>query len=151
MKRVLMMLATVGLTACSFDTTGPGSDTPSDPATETFASSLGINLASMQKTANGAYYKDAIVGVGNPLVGVRTVVITYTGFLKDGTVFASGQTQTVAMADLPHGLQEAMPGMRTGGQRVIVMPSALGYGASQVGVVPPNSTLIFDVKLEQIP
>lgn len=150
MKRILMVLAAVGLTACNLDTMVV-SGQPSDPTTETFASNLNINIVSMQKTTNGAYYKDAIVGTGNTLPGVQGVVITYAGFLKDGSIFTSGQTQTVSMGILPYGMQEAMPGMKEGGERIIVIPSALGYGTAQVGVVPPNSTLIFDVKLEQIP
>jgi FKBP-type peptidyl-prolyl cis-trans isomerase len=150
MKRILMVLATVALAACNLDTP-VASDTPSDPATETFASSLKINLAAMTKTPNGVYYRESVVGTGNTLPGVQTVVITYAGFLKDGSLFGSGEQQQVAMTALPYGLQEGMPGMKEGGERVFVIPSALGYGPAQVGSVPPNSTLIFDVKLERIP
>ena len=44
-----------------------------------------------------------------------------------------------------------MPGMREGGERIVVVPSALGYGNVPVPGVPPNSTLVFDVILIQVP
>jgi FKBP-type peptidyl-prolyl cis-trans isomerase FkpA len=44
-----------------------------------------------------------------------------------------------------------MSGMREGGERLIVVPSALGYGATPGAPVPPNSTLVFDVILNSLP
>lgn len=150
MKRILLVLATVALSACNLDTpTFP--DQPSDPATETFASNLKIDIATMQKTTNGTYYKDVSVGTGAALASPQIVVMTYAGFLKNGSVFLTGQSESVSLGASPFGLQDAMPGMKEGGERIIVIPSALGYGNVYVGPVPPNSTLIFDVKLERIP
>jgi FKBP-type peptidyl-prolyl cis-trans isomerase len=40
--------------------------------------------------------------------------------------------------------------MREGGERIIVVPSAFGYGNAIVPGVPPNSTLVFDVILNQV-
>ena len=44
----------------------------------------------------------------------------------------------------------AVRGMHVGGQRRALVPPELGYGAAQVGEIPPNSTLQLDVELLSI-
>ena len=40
--------------------------------------------------------------------------------------------------------------MKVGGQRLIVVPSALGYGPNIAGPIPPNSTLIYMFQLDGV-
>lgn len=150
MKRLLLFLAAASLGACNLNVADIP-DNPSDPSTETFASNLKINLATMTKTAHGVYYRDAIVGTGDALTGVPIVEITYEAFIKTGALYDTGSQQTVSLAQLPAGVQDGMQGMKSGGERILVIPSALGYGNSVGLPVPPNSTLIWDVKLDLIP
>ncbi|HVX38336.1 MAG TPA: FKBP-type peptidyl-prolyl cis-trans isomerase [Gemmatimonadaceae bacterium] len=149
-KALFILAGTLALGACKLDVAQP-SDSPSDPATETFASSLGINISQMTKTSAGVYYKDVKVGTGTELTSPVTVVITYNGFLKNGALFDSGSQITIPLSNSVFGFQDGMMGMREGGERLIVIPSALAYGSANVQGIPPNSTLVFDVLLNQIP
>lgn len=169
MKRSLLVVAALALSACSLNSTEP-QDNPSDPATETFAAQLGVNIATMKKTVDGVYYKDVTVGTGDALPiptsgATEEITVSYAGFLKDGTLFdtSANNTDGTATFDLGGtvaGFQEGTLGilasppndpMHVGGERLIVIPSELGYGPQLVtgtfGTVPPNSTLVFDVKL----
>jgi len=155
MKRVLL-LATVVLTiaGCSLEVPAPngGNIEPSDPTTETFAPGLNINIARMTKTAAGTFYRDTIVGTGATLTNSEAVMIwSYLGVLKNGQVFATATNETTTLAAQVGGLRDAMRGMKVGGERLIVIPSALGFGSAQVGLVPPNATLVYDVILIQLP
>jgi FKBP-type peptidyl-prolyl cis-trans isomerase FkpA len=123
---------------------------PSDPATEQFAPSLGINLSAMEKTSIGDYRQDVVVGDGANLSTLNVVQIHYSAYLVDGTLIDQVVDQPFPI-DLSTratvGLADGMLGMNVGGQRVIVVPSQLGLGACQNGPVPGNSTLIYKVEL----
>lgn len=82
-----------------------------------------------------------------------TVQVRYTGTLYvGGKVFDSSWsrgTQPVAFplnAVVP-GFAQGISGMKQGGRRVIVIPSALGYGDQTQGPIPGGSTLVFVVDL----
>jgi len=40
-----------------------------------------------------------------------------------------------------------MAGMQLGGERKITVPAAAGYGSKKLDGIPPNSELIFEVKV----
>jgi FKBP-type peptidyl-prolyl cis-trans isomerase len=150
MRRLLILVVTLGLWGC-LDVAQPPDD-PTDPATETFAASLGVNIPSMTKTALGDYYTDLIVGDGAALSTPQIVFITYTGYLKSGAVFGSElDIQSNLTINVPIGLRDGMLGMRVHGERLIVIPSELGYGPTPTTGIPSNSTLVFHVRLESIP
>jgi FKBP-type peptidyl-prolyl cis-trans isomerase len=149
MRRFLLLFGTLALTAC-LNTTAPPND-PSDPATETFASNLHVDISTMQKTTNGVYYRDIVVGSGPGLSAPALVIVTYGVFLKTGLLVDSQDEYPLDLTGQPFGLQEGMLGMQAGGERLIVVPSALGYGNLQVGPIPPNSTLVYDIRLEEMP
>ena len=130
---------------------GPG---PSNPSTETFASSLGIgdlnDTTVWHQTANGTYYRDEVVGTGAPLVVTDindSVYVDYTGWLKDATQFDAATNAALPACCIIVGFLDGMTDMRIGGTRLVVVPSNLAYGNARYGNIPPNSTLVFRIKL----
>ena len=153
MKRFLTLVALAVVGACNNEVTGLGP--PSDPATETFDPSLGVTISEMTRLESGVYIEDLLLGFGDSVTArTDTVWVTYTGFLKDGTEFDSGVNTRLLPDDVVQGLALGMIGMKIGGRRMIVIPSALGYGEQSVRapgtvdpVVPRQSTLIFRIEL----
>jgi FKBP-type peptidyl-prolyl cis-trans isomerase len=149
--KLAFLLLTVGAAAaCKNDVLGAGP--PSNPATETFAASLGVDIASSTRTESGVYYRDVRVGTGEQAAAADQVTITYAGYLKDGTLFDSRSTPTqLALAATVPGFRDGIVGMRGAGVRKIVIPSALAYtweGRPNATVpIPRNATLVFDVEL----
>ena len=154
MKRLLLVLAAVAsLTACNLDVPSPttaGNPEPTNPDTETFNPILQIDLSKMTKTAAGTYWMDFKVGTGQELSADRQVLISFLGVLKSGATFAVSDSVSVPLSSLVGGLRDGMAGMKEGGERLIIMPSALGFGPAGAPGVPPNSTLIYDVLLHRI-
>jgi FKBP-type peptidyl-prolyl cis-trans isomerase len=135
--------------ACS-DSSGPSG--PSDPATEVFAASLGVNIAQMTRKSGSLYLQDLVVGTGAEATTGRSLRVTYTGWFVNGTKFDSNVGQaalsfTLGVGQVIDGWDQGVAGMRVGGKRRLVIGSTLGYGASGSGPIPPNSTLVFDVEL----
>jgi FKBP-type peptidyl-prolyl cis-trans isomerase len=150
MKRLLLLVSSVVLAGCSLGTTEVANN-PSDPTKETYAAALNIDLAQFTKTANGVYYKDIVVGAGATLTGTPVIQFTYVGLLPNGARFDAASAVVYPLSSLVYGMQEGMQGMREGGERMVIIPSALGYGNATGLPIPPNSTILFDVRLDEIP
>ena len=149
MRLVLTLLPSVLLAAC-FTTPDRCSINPSDPSHETFAPALGVDIATMERTALGDYRKDLVVGNGAALTTLATVQMHYSAYLSNGTLIDQ-VTDQVFTLDLNTratiGLADGMLGMFVGGQRLIVAPSELALGACDNGPVPGNSTIVYKVEL----
>ena len=152
MRLVLYILPCVLLTACL---TEPKScpKSPTDPATETFDPSLGVNLANMARTGLGDYEQDLVVGSGATLTTLSVVEIHYSAWLVNGQVVDQVQGQNYQL-DLRSGstlgLADGMLGMSVGGERLIVSPSENALGACGRGAIPGNSTIVYKVDLLSI-
>jgi FKBP-type peptidyl-prolyl cis-trans isomerase FkpA len=128
---------------------------PSDPATETFAASLGVNISQMTRKSADLYIQDLVVGTGTEATNGRILRVTYTGWLKSGTQFDSNVgkptlTVTLGAHDVITGWEQGLAGMRVGGKRRMVIGSNLAYGPAGRGSIPPNATLVFEVELVSI-
>jgi len=94
------------------------------------------------------------VGTGDEAVAGRPVTVHYVGTLENGKKFDSsrdrGQGFTFALGadQVIRGWDEGVVGMKVGGLRRLTIPPELGYGPmGYPPVIPPNSTLIFEVEL----
>lgn len=100
-------------------------------------------------------------GEGNEAAAGNPVVVHYTGWLYDesaadnkGEKFDSSRdrndpfTFNLGAGQVIKGWDQGVAGMKVGGQRTLIIPAELGYGARGAGgVIPPNATLVFDVEL----
>ena len=112
-----------------------------------------VNPADFITTPSGLKYFDIIPGTGeSPLVG-NLVLVHYRAWFEDGTLFEDSRDQgspiifEVGADEVIDGWEEGIRGMREGGLRQLVIPPALAYGATGTSIIPPNSTLIFEVNL----
>lgn len=100
---------------------------------------------------------DLVVGDGAEAVANGTVTINYIGVsCSTGKIFDSsyerGQPATFPLDGLIEGWQLGIPGMKVGGQRLLVIPPDLGYGpVGRPGSIAGNETLIFLVELVDVP
>lgn len=107
-------------------------------------------------SALGVGVQDVSVGAGELVVERAGVSVHYVGMLEDGTVFdASRERGTPLDIRLGSGMviqgwEDGLLGMRVGGVRRLVIPPELGYGAQQVGQIPPDSTLYFEVEMMSV-
>ena len=107
------------------------------------------------KNMNGELIiEDIIVGQGAEAVKYSIVTINYTGWLEDGTKFDSSLNPgreplrfTLGAGQMIQGFDQGIPGMKVGGKRKLTIPPNLGYGSQDKGIIPPNSTLIFELDL----
>ena len=104
---------------------------------------------------------DIVVGEGKEATKGKNVSVHYTGWLFDGTKEGNRGTKFDSSRDrgLPftftpgsrviEGWSQGVPGMKVGGVRELVIPPDLAYGdgGAPGGLIPPNSTLVFEVEL----
>jgi peptidylprolyl isomerase len=92
-----------------------------------------------------------IEGKGDVVKNGQQILVHYSGYLWNGTVFDSSweagqpQTFTVDNQHLIPGFVKALTGVKVGSQVVAVIPPSLGYGKDGNGSIPGNSTLVFVV------
>jgi FKBP-type peptidyl-prolyl cis-trans isomerase len=107
---------------------------------------------------------DHKVGEGKEAVAGKVVTVHYTGWLYDtnaaenkGKKFDSSRDRNdpfgfpLGGGRVIRGWDEGVAGMKIGGQRTLIIPPNMGYGARGAGgVIPPNATLVFDVELLEV-
>lgn len=131
----------IGLAACL--------DDPAAPQCNPLTNSITGTVADTVITSSGLRYIETEAGTTTQAATwCNGAQVTYVGTLVDGTQFDEG---TIAFTP---GLDNIIPGFALGvvgmtidsNRRLIVSPD-LAYGDRANGIIPPNSTLIFDIEL----
>jgi len=156
MKRFIDILIYSGLVSTALVFAQAGTQQSSTATSKAGTTHKAAPAVQWITTGSGLKYRDVVVGKGpQPKTG-DTVVVNYTGRFTTGKVFdtsvgkkpfefALGQGQVIK------GWDEGVASMHVGGKRQLTIPPDLAYGArGYPGVIPPESTLKFDVELLKI-
>jgi FKBP-type peptidyl-prolyl cis-trans isomerase FklB len=109
----------------------------------------------VKTTASGLQYKLIKDGTGAQPKATDMVTVNYRGTLIDGTEFDSsykrGQPATFPVNGVIKGWTEALQLMKAGSKYQLFIPANLAYGERAMGPdIGPNSTLIFEVELQEV-
>jgi len=147
---ILLFLICVALTSsCKKDANQGAID---DAAIQAYISANNIPAI---KDPSGLYYQIITQGTGANPTASSTVLVNYTGKLLNGTIFdtTTGKTSfNTALyknggAQVIAGWEIGLPLVKAGGRILLIIPSALGYGATATGSIPASSVLVFTIDL----
>lgn len=98
--------------------------------------------------------EDMKVGNGTEAATGKMVTVHYTGWLTDGKKFDSSLDRNspfkfkLGAHQVIVGWDKGVAGMKVGGKRKLTIPPDMAYGDRGAGnVIPPKSTLVFEVEL----
>ena len=126
---------------------------------------FGLTFTGCADADSGGFVKiDVKTGTGKEAVSGKMVSVHYTGWLFDksaadnkGKKFDSSRdrpgnfTFPLGAGRVIKGWDQGVQGMKVGGQRTLIIPPSMGYGARGASnIIPPNATLIFDVELMEV-
>lgn len=119
--------------------------------------------AAPAEAANPLVKIDTVVGTGKEASVGNKVVVNYTGWFykplatrqrgrKFDSSFDAGREPLdfqLGAGQVIKGWEQGVAGMKVGGKRTLIIPSALAYGkrGGGGGTIPSDADLIFDVEL----
>lgn len=115
-----------------------------------------VDSTLFKTTASGLKYAIIQKGEGPVITKEKQVTVHYTGYLSDGTRFDSSVerdepfTFVAGVGQVIPGWDEGVLLLQKGSKARFIIPAKLGYGERDLGKIPPNSTLVFDVEVLDI-
>jgi peptidylprolyl isomerase len=115
-----------------------------------------VDSTLFRTTASGLKYAIIKEGEGPLIEKGKQVVVHYSGFLLDGTKFDSSVERDEPLT-FSAGIGQVIPGwdeglllLKKGSKAKFIIPSNLAYGDRDLGKIPANSTLVFDVEIVDV-
>lgn len=106
------------------------------------------------RTSSGLVYIPMKKGDGERVYANRKIHVQYIGYFEDGTAFDQSEgvfTFVSGRGDVISGWEEGIRLMKEGSFYRFIIPPHLAYGKrGYQGIIPPNTTLIFDIKLIRV-
>ena len=102
---------------------------------------------------------DTVVGTGATAAAGKVVTVHYTGYYYnanaatlraskfDSSVGAEPFSFLLGAGQVIKGWDQGVSGMRVGGKRTLIIPAALGYGASGQGSILPEAAMVFEIEM----
>lgn len=115
-----------------------------------------VDSTLFKQTESGLQYAIIEEGTGPAVEKGKLASVHYSGFLMDGTKFDSSVERDeplmlmVGMGQVIPGWDEGLQLLKQGAKARFIIPPQLAYGERDLGVIPPNSTLIFDVEVVEV-
>ena len=141
----------------SVDPNNPGATAPEGNRGQATIDPAEFGIYEQYSGENNSLFAEIVTGTGAVAEPGDTVIVRYNGWLTDGTQFdgspidENGQVQAFSFqlgaGQVIRGWDESVAGMQVGGQRLIVVPPAAGYGAQGQNQIPPNAVLVFEVEV----
>jgi FKBP-type peptidyl-prolyl cis-trans isomerase len=102
-------------------------------------------------TESGLQYKVLIMGTGRKPKPKSKIKVHYRGLFLNGTTFDSSfsndEPVSLNLKTVIKGWQEGIPLMPAGSVFIFLIPPELAYGSRGSDLIPPDSTLIFEIEL----
>ncbi len=116
-------------------------------AVQNYLASQSITNATQH--CSGLFYIIDNLGSGNTPKDCSAIDVTYSGKLTNGTVFDSGNFQSL-LKNLIIGWRNGLPLIKALGKIRLFIPPNLGYGSQANGPIHANSILIFTIDLNAV-
>ncbi|MEO6304193.1 MAG: FKBP-type peptidyl-prolyl cis-trans isomerase [Bacteroidia bacterium] len=144
-KSLVLLMILLSVLSCKKKKTATQAELDEKIITD-YISSNNLNATA---SGSGLYYVISSQGTGIQPNANSNVTVNYKGMLKDGSVFDQTATAgaTFNLGSVIKGWKEGMQYYKKGGKGILLIPSALGYGAQATGSIPANSVLIFNIEL----
>ena len=115
-----------------------------------------VSIGADAQNATELGISDLAEGTGAAVMAGDTLTVNYCGIgLQSRQMFDSSWTRgepiSFPLDGLIQGWIQGLPGMKVGGQRLLVIPGDLGYGPQGHGTILPNETLVFVLQLVSSP